>query len=83
MTAIAFDTLKFSERLTKAGAPEEQAEAEAEAIRDALQTSDLVTRKYFDPRLRTELETAKSDIIKWIAGLAFVQIALSVALLLK
>lgn len=80
MTAIAFDTLKFTERLTKTGVPD--AQAKAEDIRDTLQTSDLVTRECFDLRLRAELESAKSDIIKWIAGLLLAHAAL-VATLVK
>lgn len=82
MTVITFDTLKFSERLTQAGVPEAQAKAEAEAIRDALQMPDLVTREYFDLRLKTELATTRSDMIKWIAGLLLAQAAL-VATLVK
>jgi hypothetical protein len=36
MAAIAFDTLKFTKRLREAGVPEKQAEAEAEAVQEAL-----------------------------------------------
>jgi hypothetical protein len=37
MTSIAFDTLKFANRLKTAGVPSEQAEAEAQALSEALQ----------------------------------------------
>jgi hypothetical protein len=36
MSTIAFDTLRFAERLRMAGVPEAQAKAEAEALRDVL-----------------------------------------------
>ena len=47
MTAITFDTLKFTKRLEEAGVPRKQAEAQAEAFRDAqeAQLGDLVTTK--------------------------------------
>ena len=32
MSAVAFDTLKYSKRLKDAGVPEKQAEVEAEAL---------------------------------------------------
>jgi hypothetical protein len=66
-----------------------QAKAEAEAIRGALLTSDLVTKEFFDyrltaeiERLKGEIESAKSDMIKRIAGLLLAQAAL-VATLVK
>ena len=82
MASISFDTLAFVERLQAAGVPPEQAKAEAEAIRDALRSSDLVTTEHFDYRLKAETEAAKADMIKWIAGLLLAQAAL-VATLVK
>ena len=43
MTTATFDTLQFVERLTQAGVPPEQAKAEAEALRDALKSTEIVT----------------------------------------
>ena len=40
-----------------------------------------VTKDYFDSRLKAEVEAAKSDIIKWVAGLLIAQAALVAALL--
>ncbi len=79
MTTATFDTLQFVERLTQAGVPPEQAKAEAEALRDALKSTEIVTAA----DLQIALAELRSDLIKWIAGLAFAQIALLVALLLK
>ena len=43
MSAITFDTLKFVHRLRAAGVPEPQAEAFAEAFKDASGEADLAT----------------------------------------
>jgi hypothetical protein len=81
MSAITFDTLKLAR---DAGVPGEQAEAFANAFRDA--TSDeLVTRDYLNARIadvETRVEAAKADIIKWMAGLLIAQAAV-VATLVK
>jgi len=76
MSTATFDTLKFVRKLTDAGIPREQAEAEAEALVDALGGADLVTKAYLDARL----ESAKADIIKWLAGLLLAQAGLVAAL---
>jgi hypothetical protein len=76
MSTIAFDTLKFSERLEKAGVPREQAKAIAEAFNEAA-GEDLVTRSYLDARLAE----IKVDLIKWIVGLILGQTALLLAVL--
>lgn len=44
MSAITFDTLKFSKRLTQAGASPELAEATAEAFRDASGEAELANK---------------------------------------
>jgi hypothetical protein len=45
MTAITFDTHKFVRRLKEAGLPEMQAEAIADAFRDAQGEADLATKQ--------------------------------------
>ncbi len=82
MTTITFDTLKFARTLKDAGVPDQQAEAFATAFRDAT-SEELVTRDYLDARLesvKASIETAKSDTIKWVAGLLIAQAALIAAL---
>lgn len=79
MSTATFDTLQYVERLTQAGVPPEQAKAEAEALRDALKSTEIATKA----DLQIALAELRTDLIKWIAGLAFAQIALLVALLLK
>lgn len=72
MSAIAFDTLKFTRRLTDAGIPQSQAEATAEALKEAVSESELVTR--------ADIYELKIDLIKWMVGLLIAQTALLVAL---
>ena len=79
MSTVTFDTLQFVERLTKAGITPEHAKAEAEALKEALKSTEITTKT----DLHIVLAELRTDLIKWIAGLAFAQIALLVALLLK
>lgn len=84
MSAITFDTLKFARTLKDAGVPDDQAEAFANAFRDAT-SEELVTRDYLNSRIadvETRVEAARADIIKWMAGLLIAQAAV-VATLVK
>ena len=67
MASVTFDTHKFVRRLREAGFQENQAEALTEALRFALEDSELVTRK----DLQIELAPIKSDltVVKWMLGL--------------
>lgn len=76
MSTITFDTYKFVRKLRDAGFDERQAEAVANAFYDATTDVAPVTREYFDVKLKAEIEAAKSDIIKWVAGLLIAQAAL-------
>ena len=73
MSTIAFDTLKYAERLRAAGVSEQQAKAEAEALRDVLSEA-------LDTTLATKADIAvldaKVDKISWMIGIL---IALAVA----
>jgi hypothetical protein len=77
MTTATFDTLAFARKLASAGLPPDQADAIAEAFRDAT-GEDLVTRDFLEARL----EAAKGDIIKRVAGLLLAQ-AILIATLVK
>ena len=64
MATVAFDTLKFVERLKAAGVPEAQAKAMTEAQQEALSESvatQLATN--------TDLGELRLDVIKWMVGL--------------
>lgn len=54
MTAITFDTLKFSETLRKSGFTEEQAKGATEALAAVHEGADLATK--------ADISTLKSDI---------------------
>jgi hypothetical protein len=82
MSTITFDTHKFVRKLRDAGFEERQAEAVANAFYDAATDVAPVTRDYFDAKLKAEIESAKADIIKWLAGLLIAQSAV-VATLVK
>jgi len=80
--AIAFDTHRFVKRLTGCGFTEQQAETLADE-QVALLNSNLATKADIE-KLRQEtkaaIETAKSDLMKWLIGALIAQGGLIVAL---
>jgi hypothetical protein len=79
MATITFDTLKFTRRLKESGLPEQQAEAIADAFRDAQSEADLATRQDLELAVRT----LESNLVRWIIAAGFLQTVLIAALLLK
>ena len=71
MASVTFDTLKFVEKLEKAGVPRDQAEAQKDAFAEAMDTQ-LVSR--------SDLMEMENRLIKWSIGLALGQIAVIAAL---
>lgn len=94
MATVTFDTHRYIARLRQGGVPEEQADALAGALSEALTTAteELVTRDYLDAKLaelrveiqniRIEMHDMQAEIIKWMAGLLILQ-AGAVAALVK
>jgi DNA-binding transcriptional MerR regulator len=76
---VTSDTLKFVKRLEEAGMSQKEAEAiaaaQSEAFEDLTKTKELATK--------TDLHELKYDLLKWIVGLAFAQLALLVGILMK
>lgn len=74
MSSITFDTHKFVRKLQEAGFDEKQAEGLTEAMRAAIDESELVTKK----DLQIELAPIKADLnlLKWMMG-ALVAIAVA------
>lgn len=66
MSSITFDTHKFVRKLQEAGFDEKQAEGLTEAMRSAIDESELVTKK----DLQIELAPIKADLnlLKWMLG---------------
>ncbi|MFZ5487312.1 MAG: DUF1640 domain-containing protein [Pseudomonadota bacterium] len=75
MSAITFDTLKYANRLKAAGMEPRLAEEQAEALADALTEQTPLATK-------ADLADAKTDLIKWVAGMLVAQAAV-VATLVK
>ncbi len=78
MSSVTFDTLKFVKKLEASGINPQQAEAIAEAYRDASNDQELVTKK----DLQIELAPMKADLQmnKWMNGIMLGGI---IALILK
>ncbi|MDD2742827.1 MAG: DUF1640 domain-containing protein [Rhodocyclaceae bacterium] len=74
MSSITFDTHKFVLKLQEAGFDQRQAEGLTEAMRAAIEASELVTKK----DLQIELAPLKADLnlIKWMMG-ALIAIAIA------
>ena len=66
MATIAFDTHRFVRKLQEAGFDQKQAEGLTEAMRCAIEETELVTRK----DLQIELAPVKADLnlLKWMMG---------------
>lgn len=81
MSTITFDTHKFVRKLQEAGFDEKQAEGLTEAMRSAIDESELATRrdlKEMELRLGARFEALKGDIslVKWMMG-ALIAIAVA------
>jgi hypothetical protein len=82
MSAITFDTLKFTKTLEKAGVPVAQAEAIAEAFKDASGEAEVATKRDIE-KLEGKMAEMKFDLLKWIVGLALAQFGILIGILLK
>ncbi len=85
MSTITFDTLKFVDTLKEAGISEAQAKAQAKAIGDAIEsaTSLSLATKSDIQELKTDINSVKYDLLKWLIALVLGQIALLVTFLPK
>ena len=74
MSTVTSDTHKFVRKLQEAGFDQRQAEGLTEAMRSAIDESELVTRK----DLQIELAPVKADLnlLKWMMG-ALIAIAIA------
>lgn len=73
MSTITFDTLKFVERLERAGVSREQASAMAEAFKDASGEAEIATRKDIAlavAEIKTEITGVRGEmaLTKWMLG---------------
>ena len=90
MTTITFDTLKYEERLEKAGIPREHAKAEAEALADVLASNaqDLSTKTDM-AAIRSDMREMHTEIngdlklLRWMVGMSIALSTGTIALLVK
>ena len=71
MATIAFDTLKFVEKLTAAGVPDAHAKAEAHALADVLSANldELATKrdlKELELTLTLQIEKSRNATMLWM-----------------
>lgn len=90
MSALTFDTLKFVERLEKAGATREYAKAEAEALAEVFEsgTQDLATKadvKALEAKMdKTNAEIMEEmKLLRWMVGLSLALSTGTIALIAK
>ena len=73
MTTVTFDTLKFTQRLEKAGIPHDQAVAMAEAQKESLSEimeAHLATKMDVqDVKLKQVEHDGQFALIKWMLGI--------------
>lgn len=79
MSSVTFDTHKFVQRLRQSGLPEAQAEAMADALKESQENAELVTKK----DLQIAIADLRTDLMKWVIGLALAQIGLLVSILMR
>ncbi len=82
MTVITFDTLKFTKKLEKSGLPPEQAEAIAEAFKEASSEAEVATKRDVE-HLEVRIAEMKFDLLKWIVGMSLAQFSVLIGILLK
>lgn len=75
MSAAIFDTHAYIKRMRAVGFTEEQAEVQAETVADLI-NERLVTKADLDLRI-AELKT---ELVKWMLGIAVGQVALLITL---
>lgn len=82
MSPVTFDTLKYVETLKKAGVSDDQARAQAEALREVLDT-EVATKQDLENmelKIYAHLEKSTADIIKWNTGTLLVATGLFAAI---
>jgi len=83
-TMSSFDTLAYVKRLKEADVPEAQAEAQAEALRAALDTQDVATKgdlRELEHRMETRFARmdGKLTLLHWMLGITLAGVGAIVA----
>ena len=78
MSMAAFDSIGYMRKLEASGVPRQQAEVQADTLRQALERVDEAQRKELatkadvresELRLQKEIEHVKYDMLKWQLGI--------------
>jgi len=85
MNAVTFDTLKYANRLKKAGFTSEQAEEQAGALSEVLEVNlkELATKgdlALLKAEMKSDLERTKVELIKWNVGAIIAAAGLAMAI---
>ena len=75
MTTTTFDTLGYAKRLEAAGFTRQQAEAQAELLREHAEAQNVAVQKILDSRnrelaTRADLKELELRLLKWQFGIA-------------
>jgi hypothetical protein len=84
MATLTFDTHKFIRRLQEGGFDAKQAEAVADAFREASGEAEVASKqdlRELELRLEAKISDIKFDLVKWIAGMLLAQAGLVAALI--
>ena len=87
MSAVAFDSIGYMRKLEESGVPRQQAETQADTLRQVLEQYDESNRKALATKgdlretelrlqkeietVRREIEKVKYDMLKWQLGIGF------------
>jgi len=82
VTLSSFDTLQYVKRLKAADVPEKQAEAQAEALRAALETQDVATKGDI-ALLEAKIAIARRDTIIWLGGISIAGFSVVISVLFR
>jgi hypothetical protein len=79
MSTLTFGTLQLAQRLKKTGIQGNEAEAIAEAVRDAQVNANIATKRDVSI-LETRIAETKAELIKWVVNAGELQTAMIAAL---
>jgi len=82
LTHSSFDTLAYVKRLREAEVPEKQAEAQAEALRAALDTQDVATKGDI-ALVRKDMESLENRLLLKLGGMLIAGFATVIAILVR
>jgi len=82
MSTATFDILGYFEKLKAAGVPENQAKAQADALREMIDERLATKHDLTEMEMHVDIRLAelKNDLLRWMLGIAAGQVAFIVTL---